>query len=92
MNSKSIAQFEEKNTVRSYFFAEPGDTIKIKPGSYDILGALSIVGKKNIVLKGSGINSTVLNFKNQVRWSSGLKYIQVPKYNLGGFFYKGCER
>ena len=54
MNSKSIAQFEERIQL-DLIFAEPGDTIKIEPGSYDILGALSIVGKKNIVLKGSGI-------------------------------------
>ena len=43
MNSKSIAQFEERIQL-DLIFAEPGDTIKIKPGSYDILGVLSIVG------------------------------------------------
>ena len=90
MNSKSIAQFEERIQL-DLIFAEPGDTIKIKPGSYDILGALSIVGKKNIVLKGSGINSTVLNFKNQLDGAQGLSISKCQNITLEDFSIKDAK-
>ena len=90
MNSKSIAQFEERIQL-DLIFAEPVDTIKIKPGSYDILGALSIVGKKNIVLKGSGINSTVLNFKNQLDGAQGLSISKCQNITLEDFSIKDAK-
>ena len=90
LNSKSIAQFEKRIQL-DLIFAEPGDTIKIKPGSYDILGALSIVGKKNIVLKGSGINSTVLNFKNQLDGAQGLSISKCQNITLEDFSIKDAK-
>ena len=90
LNSKTIAQFETEIQLE-LIFAEPGDTIKIEPGSYDILGTLSIVGKKNIVLKGSGMNSTVLNFKNQLDGAQGLSITKCQNIILEDFSIKDTK-
>ena len=59
------AEFEQ-NLQLKLILADPGDTIKIDAGFFPILGTLSMEGKENIVIKGSGINSTILSFSSQV--------------------------
>ena len=58
-----FAEFE-KDLQLKLILAEPGDTIKLDAGLFPILGTLSMEGKQNIVIKGSGTNSTILNFKS----------------------------
>ena len=66
-----FAEFE-KDLQLKLILAEPGDTIKIDAGFFPILGTLSMEGKQNIVIKGSGTSSTILNFSNQVEGAQGL--------------------
>ena len=67
----SFAEFE-KDLQLKLILAEPGDTIKLDAGFFPILGTLSMEGKQNIVIKGSGTSSTILNFSNQVEGAQGL--------------------
>ena len=65
--------------------AEPGDTIKLDAGFFPILGTLSMEGKQNIVIKGSGTSSTILNFSNQVEGAQGLSITNCNNIILEDF-------
>ena len=65
--------------------AEPGDTIKLDAGFFPILGTLSMEGKQNIVIKGSGTSSTILNFSNQVEGAQGLSITNCNNITLEDF-------
>jgi hypothetical protein len=38
--------------------AEPGDTITLDEGRFEILGTLSMEGKENIVIRGAGMDQS----------------------------------
>ncbi len=62
----------ERNLQLEFILAEPGDTIKIESGLFPIIGTLSIEGKNDIVIKGSGMNRTILDFSTQIEGAQGL--------------------
>ena len=78
------AEFEQ-NLQLKLILAEPGDTIKIDAGFFPILGTLSMEGKENIVIKGSGINSTILSFASQVEGAQGISITNCNNITLEGF-------
>ncbi|MFL3005342.1 MAG: parallel beta-helix domain-containing protein [Candidatus Neomarinimicrobiota bacterium] len=80
----AFAEFE-KDLQLKLILAEPGDTIKLDAGFFPILGTLSIEGKQNIVIKGSGISSTILNFSNQVEGAQGLSITNCNNIILEDF-------
>ena len=79
-----FAEFE-KDLQLKLILAEPGDTIKLDAGLFPILGTLSMEGKENIVIKGSGINSTILSFSNQVEGAQGLSITNCHNITLENF-------
>ena len=80
----AFAEFE-KDLQLKLILAEPGDTIKIDAGFFSILGTLSMEGKQNIVIKGSGISSTILNFSNQVEGAQGFSITNCNNITLEDF-------
>ena len=78
------AEFEQ-NLQLKLILAEPGDTIKIDAGFFPILGTLSMEGKENIVIKGSGINSTILSFASQVEGAQGISITNCNNITLEDF-------
>ena len=82
--SSAFAEFE-KDLQLKLILAEPGDTIKLDAGFFPILGTLSMEGKENIVIKGSGISSTILNFSNQVEGAQGLSITNCNNIILEDF-------
>ena len=80
----AFAEFE-KDLQLKLILAEPGDTIKLDAGFFPILGTLSMEGKQNIVIKGSGTSSTILNFSNQVEWAQGLSITNCNNITLEDF-------
>ena len=80
----SFAEFE-KDLQLKLILAEPGDTIKLDAGFFPILGTLSMEGKQNIVIKGSGTSSTILNFSNQVEGAQGLSITNCNNITLEDF-------
>ena len=75
----------EKDLQLKLILAEPGDTIKLDAGFFPILGTLSMEGKQNIVIKGSGTSSTILNFSNQVEGAQGLSITNCNNITLEDF-------
>ena len=78
------AEFEQDLQLK-LILAEPGDTIKIDAGFFPILGTLSMEGKENIVIKGSGINSTILSFSSQVEGAQGISITNCNNITIEDF-------
>ena len=78
------AEFEQDLQLK-LILAEPGDTIKLDAGFFPILGTLSMEGKENIVIKGSGINSTILSFSSQVEGAQGISITNCNNITIEDF-------
>lgn len=55
----------------AFILAEPGTTIILPEGTFNLTGALSI-DVPNLTVKGAGMDKTVLSFKNQTAGSEGI--------------------
>ena len=61
----SVGQSEfEEHLIEQLILAEPGDTIELKAGHFAITNQLSL-SVDNVMIKGQGMDLTVLDFKNQ---------------------------
>lgn len=63
----------EKRIQTDMILAENGTTVEITEGVFTMSKSLSMDGKKNITIKGKGIDKTILSFKGQVAGSEGIK-------------------
>ena len=61
-----------KQLQTQFIMAEDGDTIRIPEGNYTSSGTISMDGKKRIVIKGDGMNKTILSFKGQSEGAEGI--------------------
>ena len=51
--------------------AEEGDTVEFDEGLIQLLGSLSLQDKENLIIRGKGINRTIIDFSNQVGGKNG---------------------
>ena len=79
-----FAEFE-KDFQLKLILAEPGDTIKLESGLFPILGPLSMEGKEDIVIRGAGMNGTILSFAGQVEGAQGLSITNCTNITLEDF-------
>ena len=79
-----FAEFE-KDFQLKLILAEPGDTIKLESGLFPILGTLSMEGKEDIVIRGAGMNGTILSFAGQVEGAQGLSITNCTNITLEDF-------
>ena len=79
-----MAEFERDLQLK-LILAEPGDTIRLESGLFPILGTLSMEGKRDVVIKGTGVNSTILNFSTQVEGAQGLSITNCKNIILEDF-------
>ena len=79
-----FAEFE-KDFQLKLILAEPGDTIKMESGLFPILGTLSMEGKEDIVIRGAGMNGTILSFAGQVEGAQGLSITNCTNITLEDF-------
>ncbi len=84
LSSICMAEFE-KDLQLKLILAEPGDTIRLDSGLFPILGTLSMEGKRDVVIKGTGMNSTILNFSTQVEGAQGLSITNCENIILEDF-------
>jgi parallel beta-helix repeat protein len=63
----------EKRLQTQMIMAENGTTVNITEGVFKISKSLSLDGKKNVTIRGQGIDKTILSFKGQVTGAEGLK-------------------
>lgn len=62
----------QKSLQEQLIGAADGDTILIPAGRYMFTKGLQLDGKKNILIKGAGKDSTILSFRNQKEGAQGI--------------------
>lgn len=65
-----VMSFEER-LQEQLITAQPGDTIEIPAGVHDMTRSLSL-NVSGVTIRGTGMHSSVLSFKNQVQGAEGL--------------------
>ncbi len=63
----------QKRYQTQLIMADDGSTIDLDPGTFTFTGSLSLQDKKRIVIRGKGIDKTVLSFKGQTDGAEGLR-------------------
>jgi len=63
----------QKQLQRQLIMAEDGSVIELPAGQFQLSSTLSLEGKKNILIKGAGMDKTILNFKGQSEGAEGLR-------------------
>ena len=75
----------EKELQTQFILAAPGDTITIPSGHHKIQGTLSIEGKENLVIRGSGMNHSILSFLDQTEGAQGISITNSKNIILEDF-------
>ncbi len=63
----------EKKIQTQLILAKDGSTVEITEGAFQLTKSLSLEGKKNITIRGRGMDKTVLSFKNQTSGAEGIR-------------------
>lgn len=63
--------------------AQPGETIEIPAGRYELTRTLTLTGKSGIRLRGAGMDKTILSFKGQTTGAEGIK-VAADGFSLEG--------
>ncbi|KAA2241790.1 hypothetical protein F0L74_18155 [Chitinophaga agrisoli] len=63
----------QKQLQRQLIMAEDGSVIELPAGRYQLSSTLSLEGKKKVLIKGAGMDKTILNFKGQSEGAEGLR-------------------
>ncbi|MCO4291492.1 right-handed parallel beta-helix repeat-containing protein [Solitalea sp. MAHUQ-68] len=70
----AFAQKDVQKKLQTKFIeAENGSVIELEEGTFHLDASLSIDGKKNLTIKGKGMNKTILSFKGQISGAEGIK-------------------
>ena len=75
----------EKDLQTQFILASPGDTITIPAGHHTIRGTLSIEGKENLVIRGSGMGRSTLSFLDQTEGAQGISITNSKNITLEDF-------
>jgi len=72
--SVALAQKDfQKKYQTQFILAETGAVIELPEGVFTLTNTLSMDGKKNIIIRGKGMDKTILNFKDQTDGAEGLR-------------------
>lgn len=63
----------QKRYQTRLIMAENGSTVDLDEGTFTFTGSLSLEDKKRIVIRGKGVDKTVLSFKGQTDGAEGLR-------------------
>lgn len=72
----------EKDLQTQFIMVEDGGTITIGAGTFTLKGSLWMDGKKNITIKGMGMDKTVLSFKGQSEGAEGIKVTNAENISI----------
>lgn len=62
-----------KNIQSRFIMAKDGETIDLDEGNFSIDATLSMEGKKNIIIRGKGMDKTILSFTSQATGAEGIR-------------------
>lgn len=63
----------EKSLQTQFITANDGDTIELPEGNFMFTRSLTLDGKSNIVIRGKGIDKTILSWQNQTEGAQGFQ-------------------
>ena len=73
-SSSLLAQKEFQKRFQTLLIdAEDGSVIELPAGTFQLDGSLWLDGKKNVIIKGAGMDKTILNFTGQISGAEGIK-------------------
>ena len=75
----------EKQTQTQLIMVEDGGIVELPAGNFQLSSSLSMDGKKEVTIRGAGMDKTILSFKNQTNGAEGLKVINSKNIVLEGF-------
>lgn len=71
--SATAQQDIQKKLQRQLILAEDGSTVEFPAGTFQLSSTLSLEGKKKVIIKGAGMDKTILSFKGQTEGAEGLR-------------------
>lgn len=81
-----VAQKEVQKQIQTQLIlAENQSVIDLPEGRFQLSGSLSLEGKEGVVIRGKGIDKTILSFKNQTDGAEGLRVSNAKNITLEGF-------
>ena len=75
----------QKKIQTDLIMVEDGGVVEIPAGHFTLSKPLSLDGKKNVTIKGAGINKSTLSFKGQKEGAEGLKVTNAENIKLIDF-------
>ena len=75
----------QKKLQTAFILAESGSVIELPEGVFSLTNTLSLDGKKNITIRGKGMDKTILNFKTQSDGAEGIRVSDGANIVLDGF-------
>jgi parallel beta-helix repeat protein len=63
----------QKKIQTQFIMTENGSTIDLDEGTFSFTSSLSMEDKKNIIIRGKGMDKTILSFKGQTEGAEGLR-------------------
>lgn len=75
----------QKKIQTQLIMAENGSVVELEEGVFDLSGSLSLQDKQNVVIRGKGIDKTILRFKNQTDGAEGLRVSNAKNITLENF-------
>lgn len=70
----AAAQKEIQKKIQTQLIDAPdGSVVELPEGRFQFDASLSLDGKKNVTIKGAGMDKTILNFKGQISGAEGFK-------------------
>ncbi len=78
-----LSTSDDESAIEAAFLGvQAGDVIEFAAGTYNLTKSLTIDGVSDFTIKGAGINSTKLNFTNQVVGAEGIKITNSSQFIL----------
>ncbi len=81
LHAQSDDAFRKQLQTRM-IMAEPGDTIDIPAGTFLVSGSLSLDDKQDIVIRGAGMDKTILSFAKQKEGAEGIRITNSRNISL----------
>ena len=72
----------QKKIQTQFIMAENGSVIDLDEGTFTFSGSLSMEDKKNIVIRGKGVDKTILSFKGQTDGAEGIRVSNAENITL----------
>jgi parallel beta-helix repeat protein len=77
------AQRDVQRKIQTQFIeAMDGSTIELPAGTFHFDASLSLDGKKNVTIKGQGMDKTILSFEGQISGAEGIKVTNASNITL----------